>query len=365
MLLTDLGYQTVLAVLPVLLVIVYHAPVYIYGITVAVSYGFGALLGYLGGRLADKFGRKKIAVAGNALIPLLSFSGMASNAYEASALFNAGWLSRNFRSPARKALISEEINEENRGRVFAFLNALDVGGGVCSIIILLTLLYLGISLRYILLLTAIPIIVATTLLVMVKEKRTDRRMVHEASGRGAYRGVLLATALYGFSIYSLGFPVLTIAQATDMDVPAFASYGLFLLASAVFGYFIGTRKLKLIPSLGFLGYLLSAIGTFMLGLSYFFRWGLPALILSVLIIGIAIGTIDTLEPNLITQVKKQLGEGMGSLTASRSAGLFIGNLTMGFLYYFNPLYSYSYAAAASATAAALLFILGGKYSGLI
>lgn len=84
-----------------------------------------------------------------------------------------------------------------------------------------------------------------------------------------------------------------------------------------------------------------------------------------MIIGIAIGTIDTLEPNLITQVKKQLGEGMGSLTASRSAGLFIGNLTMGFLYYFNQLYSYSYAAAASATAAALLFILGGKYGGLI
>lgn len=267
---SDLGYQTVLAVLPVLLVVIYHTPVYIYGITVAISYGFGAVLGYLGGRLADKSGRKKVAVAGNALIPLLSFSGLATSAYEASALFSAGWLSRNFRSPARKALISEEINEDNRGRVFAFLNALDVGGGVCSIIILLTLLYLGISLRYIILLTAIPIIIATALLVMVKEKHTQRRTVHEASGRGAYRGVLLATALYGFSVYSLGFPVLTITQATDMDVPAFASYGLFLLASAVFGYLIGTRKLKLIPSLGFLGYLLSAIGTFMLGLSYFF-----------------------------------------------------------------------------------------------
>lgn len=363
---SDLGYQAVLAVLPILLVVIYHAPVYIYGITVAVSYGFGAILGYLGGRLADKFGRKKIAVAGNALIPLLSFSGLANSAYEASALFSAGWLSRNFRSPARKALIGEEINEENRGRVFAFLNALDVGGGVCSIIILLILIYLGVSLRFIILLTAIPIALATALLVMVKEKHTEKRIVHEeASGHGAYMGVLLATALYGFSVYSLGFPVLTIAQATNMNVPAFASYGLFLLASAIFGYFIGTRKLKLIPSLGFLGYLLSAIGTFMLGLSYFFRWGLPALLFSVLIIGIAIGTIDTLEPNLITQVKKQLGEGMGSLTASRSAGLFIGNLTMGFLYYFNPLYSYSYAAAASAMAAATLLILGGKYRGLI
>ncbi|MFP3130127.1 MAG: MFS transporter [Nitrososphaeria archaeon] len=363
---SDLGYQAVLAVLPVLLVIIYHAPVYIYGITVAVSYGFGAILGYLGGTLADKFGRKKVAVVGNALITLLSFSGLTNNAYEASALFSAGWLSRNFRSPARKALISEEINEDNRGRVFALLNALDVGGGVCSILILITLIYFGIPLRYIILLTAIPIVIATALLVMVKEKHNESRKVNEeASGHGAYRGVLLATALYGFSIYSLGFPVLTIAQATHMNVPAFASYGLFLLASAVFGYFIGTRKLKLVPALGFLGYMLSAIGTFMLGLSYFFRWGLPALMFSVLIIGMAIGTIDTLEPNLITQVKKQLGEGMGSLTASRSAGLFIGNLTMGFLYYFNPLYSYSYAAAASAIAAAILFILGGKFSGLI
>jgi len=205
---SDLGYQAVLAVLPVLLVIIYHAPVYIYGITVAVSYGFGAILGYLGGTLSDKFGRKKVAVVGNALITLLSFSGLTNNAYEASALFSAGWLSRNFRSPARKALISEEINEDNRGRVFALLNALDVGGGVCSILILLALIYLGIPLRYIILLTAIPIVIATALLVMVKEKHNETRKVNEeASGHGAYRGVLLATALYGFSIYSLGFPV--------------------------------------------------------------------------------------------------------------------------------------------------------------
>ncbi|MEM0097659.1 MAG: MFS transporter [Conexivisphaerales archaeon] len=363
---SDMGYQAVLAALPLLLVIVYHAPVYIYGLTVAASYGLGSIMGYIGGKLSDKYGKKKVVVAGNALIPILSFSGIAPNAYDASALFSAGWLSRNFRSPARRSMFSDETNEDNRGRAFGFLNALDVGGGVASVLLLLSLIYFGFHLRYILLLTAIPITVATILLVFVKERHGVKREIYEgSSGKGAYRGVLIATALYGFSFYSLGFPVLTIAQATGMDIPAIASYGLFLLASALFGYFIGTKKLKLIPALGILGYLLSAIGTILLGISYLLHLGLLSLMLSVLIIGMAVGTIDTLEPNLITQVKRQLGEGMGTLTASRSIGLFLGNLIMGILYYFSPIYSYSYATAAAFLAFLVLLVFGGKYSGKI
>ncbi|MCL4344496.1 MAG: MFS transporter [Nitrososphaerota archaeon] len=363
---SDMGYQAVLAALPVLLVIVYHAPVYVYGVTVAISYGLGSLMGYIGGRLSDKYGKKKIVVAGNALIPFLSFSGIAPNAYSASTMFSAGWLSRNFRSPARKSMFSDETNEENRGRAFGFLNALDVGGGVLSVLMLVLLIYLGTPLKDILMITAIPITVATVLLVFTKERHGVKREVHESgSGSGAYKGVIIATALYGFSYYSLGFPVLTIAQATHMDIPAFASYGVFLLASALFGYFIGTKKLKIITSLGVLGYLLSAIGTMLLGIADFMHLGLPLLMASVLIIGMAIGTIDTLEPNLITQVKRQLGEGMGALTASRSLGLFFGNLVMGILYYFNPVYSYTYAAAAAFLAFIVLMALGGKYSGKI
>ncbi len=372
---SDMGYQTVLAVLPVLLVITMHAPVYVYGIVMGVSYGFGSLLGYIGGKLADTYGRKKIAILGNALIPILSFSGIATGFYESSVLFTGGWLSRNFRSPARRALISDEANGSDRGKVFGFLNALDVGGGVASIIVLLSLLYLKVALPLIILATAIPIAFATVLLVFVKEKKYRKRSkaVTEAKrgtiavNRKAYMGVIIATGLFGFSYYSLGFPILTIAQSQGSDALGFASYMLFLLAAAVFGYIIGSRKLRLIPSLSGLGYVLSAMGTLLLGLAYVYSLGVAIMYIAVVVIGMAVGTIDTLEPSLITQIKprSERGSGMGALTASRSAGLFFGNIIMGILYYFGPFYSYIYAAIAACIAAIVLLTLGRRFGSRI
>lgn len=372
---SDLGYQGVLAALPVFLVLVLHAPVYIFGFVMAVSYGLGSLIGYIGGKISDKYGRKKISILGNAFIPLLSLTGISANIYEAASLFSSGWLARNFRSPARRALISEEASKKTRGRIFGFLNALDVGGGVLSVAVLILLTYLKFPLRYILLYTAIPITFATILLLFVKEKRAQphpkiKKVIavkHGKSGRRAYFGVLAATALYGFSFYSLGFPILTIAQSTGSNIEGFASYAVFLLASALFGYYIGTRKFNIIRSLGFTGYIMSAAGALFLGVSYLYDLGPIALYLSVIVIGMAVGTIDTLEPNLITQIKAKakVGEGMGALTSSRSIGLFLGNSIMGILYYYGPVYSYVYAAAIAVLGGLLLLAAGSKFSGRI
>ncbi|MEM3554749.1 MAG: MFS transporter, partial [Candidatus Micrarchaeaceae archaeon] len=269
----DLGYQAVVAAIPVFLVIVLHAPAWVFGLTMAISYGLGAFLGYIGGILSDKYGRKKIAIIGNSIIPMLSLTGLASTFSEAAALFSTGWLFRNFRSPARRALLSEEANSKNKGRVFGFLNALDVGGGVISVTMLIALVALGISLRSIFLITIVPLAISTLLLVKVKERRRAKangRVAKGATGKSiissrAYKGVIIATALYGFSYYSLGFPILTIAQTSGIDTLGFASYALFLATSAIFGYIIGTRKYRIIASLAFMGYILSAIGTIGIG----------------------------------------------------------------------------------------------------
>ena len=364
----DFGYQSVIAALPILLVVILHAPPYVFGITVAVSSGFGAALAYYGGVLSDKFGRKRITILGNILIPILSFSGLASNFYEAAALFSGGWLSRNFRSPSRRALLNDEVDDSNRGKVFGLLNALDVGGGALSIILLVSLSLLGFQLRTIILLTIIPILFSTVLLLFVKEKK--RRIAHvskhafqmvaRAKGSMAYTGVLIATALYGFSFYSLGFPILTIAQYSSSNVLGYLSYFIFLVGSAIFGYVIGSRKLRLIKSLGSLGYLMSAIATAVIGIAYALHLGIYIMYAAVLFMGMAIGTIDTLEPSLVSIVKSgsKIGKGMGSLTASRSIGIFIGNIAMGVLYGINPTLSYAYAAAVSAVAAAVVLYSG-------
>ncbi len=365
----DLGYQTVIAVLPVFLVIILHAPVYVFGLVVAVSYGFGALFGYFGGLLSGKYGKKRVTLIGNILIPILSLSGLASNYYEASALFAGGWLSRNFRSPSRRALIDDEVNDKNRTLVYGFLNAMDVGGGVLSITILLALLYFGLGLRSIILLTAIPILFSSILLLLVKEKKKISGKLRNAGKsmnrvrieKNAFFGVIIATSLYGFSFYSLGFPILTVAEYSGKDALGYLSYLIFLLGSALFGYYIGRKRIRPVYGLGILGYLLSGIATIVLGISYLFGLGILPMYVSILLIGMGVGVIDTMEPSIISVVKSSdIGKGMGALTASRSIGIFLGNLIMGILYTISPVYSYAYAGSLSVLAAVIVLSLGKR-----
>jgi MFS family permease len=61
----DAGYQALIAGFPIFLVIYLHSPAYMLGFAMALAYGIGPLFAYIGGILADLFGKKKIALLGN------------------------------------------------------------------------------------------------------------------------------------------------------------------------------------------------------------------------------------------------------------------------------------------------------------
>ncbi|MGC9037847.1 MAG: hypothetical protein ACP5IK_04035, partial [Candidatus Micrarchaeia archaeon] len=96
------------------------------GLAMALAYGIGSLFAYIGGILADLLGKKNVALLGNLLIPILSFTGFSSSSAEATALFSAGWWARNFRTPARRAMIGDISSRLDKGKVYGFLNALDI-----------------------------------------------------------------------------------------------------------------------------------------------------------------------------------------------------------------------------------------------
>jgi hypothetical protein len=75
------------------------------------------------------------------LIPLLSLSALVVIPWEAVALFDLGWLSRNLRSPSRRVMLTQNVDEQHRSHAFGFLHGLDVGGGVLAALGLLILLY--------------------------------------------------------------------------------------------------------------------------------------------------------------------------------------------------------------------------------
>lgn len=368
----DLGYQAVQAIFPIYLVITLASTPLAFGIANAMAFGGGALLAYVGGVLSDRYSRKWIAIAGSTVILLMSAIGLTVSPVIAVALFTGGWWGRNFRVPPRRAMLTDASRKEDLGKVFGFLHALDIGGGMLAVVVLLLLLLGSVSQRDILLITAIPLTVSILLLLATRDIRESSRNVRNqrrqsaASGanRRTFNGIILATALYGFSYYSLGFPILTIARAASSDLLGIGSYGVYLGVSAITGYYIGSRKgINRIKALGYLGYMLSGVGTAVLALSYAMGYGTGAFYLGVAMMGFGLGVVEMMEPTIISLVRKEvrIGKGMGSLQGSRSLGIFFGNLIMGILYVSSPAYSYTYAAVVSIIAGALVIYYGSGF----
>lgn len=364
----DLGYQGINAVFPIFLVVFLAAPASLFGLANAAAYGIGSLFGYLGGVVSDRYGDKKTAILGNLFIPLMSLAGLAISPTIAIILFASGWWARNFRTPARRALLVGSTKTRDRSRVFGFLHMLDIGGGLFSVIIVLALIALGVQLSTILLVTIIPIAVSTLLLFPTRDIRRNRKRTpapkaakskRERTRSRTFSGIMISAALFGFSYYSLGFPILTIAQRST-NILGIGSYGVYLGVSAIIGYWIGSKKINYVKGLSILGYSLSGIGTAILALGYLYNSNIAILYFAVALLGFALGVIETFEPTIISFIKgvKELGKGMGALTAARSAGIFIGNLVMGVLYVFSPFYSYTYAAVISLLAGLIMYSMG-------
>jgi MFS family permease len=365
----DLGYQAVIAGLPLFLVLTLRSPAWTFGLITALSYGPGSLVAYWGGELGDRLGRKRIAVLGNSLIPLLSFTGVLASPFAAAAFFVTGWWARNFRTPSRRAMLTEVVTRAQEARAFGLLHALDVGGGLLAALSVSALVLLHVSFQIIFLLTVLPLMVSTACLAMVRAGAHGAAKVpaQQVSSRASqndlrlYRGVIIAAALYGFSSYSIGFPILTVAQGTHQDASGVLAYAVFLGISAVVGLIIGWRQNMGAPVLALLGYLVAGLGSMGLAFAYQLHAGAAGFYAAVALLGAALGVIETLEPTIISRVTPEAnrGHGMGMLTAARSLGLFTGNLSMGILYEFSPLYSYGYAALVAV--AAMLILLSASW----
>jgi MFS family permease len=222
----DMGYQMVIAGLPLFLVLTLGAPTWLFGLATAVAYGGGALMGYLGGRFGDRFGRKRIAIIGNLLIPLLSLTALSFHPAVAVVLFVLGWWARNFRTPARRAMLSEAVPKDEAGTAYGLLHALDVGGGMLAAMFLVGLVLINTSFRVIFLITMVPLAASTLCLAATRvgggapDKGSPRQAEPQFGGRADRRlfwGVIASAALYGFSSYSIGFPILTVAQGTHQE----------------------------------------------------------------------------------------------------------------------------------------------------
>ncbi len=362
----DLGYQAVLAGFPLFLVLYLHAPVWLFGLATALSYGGGAIVAYLGGLLGDRTGHRRLALWGNAFIPLLSLSALVPAAAPAVLLLTLGWWARNLRTPSRRVMLARIVPSPDHGAAFGFLHALDIGGAMLAAAYVLIAVLGHLAWSWVFLATALPLAASTFALSRTSElpQTSPARPATEASERPAagLRTLLVAAALYGFSSYSVGFPILTVAQGLHAPAAGVAAFLVLQGVSAATGYLLGGRLGRTLAmryrNLALFGYLAAGLGSAVIAASYILHLGLPLLFPGIVLIGFALASVETLEPSLIAMLGPQgaAGRGFGSLSAARAAGLFIANLMLGLLYTLGAAYAYGYAALV-ALAAALVLLL--------
>jgi MFS family permease len=369
----DMGYQAVTAVFPLFLVIELKEPAYVYGLLLALSYGVGSAFSLFGGRLGDTHGKKPIALIGNLLIPLMSISVLFPSLVLLGALFVFGWWARYFRTPVRRAWLVEVSNPSYRSKVFGFLHALDIGGGIIAVGYSVVFALIGIPIRWIILVTALPIIVSSLCLALahtqpneeyVQSHSADLTHEHESaqmewhvSNDFVFRALLLSATLFGFSYYALGFPIVTVAQSQGSLVLGITTFGIYLGVSAIAGYLLGSiRARRPFRTLWTLGYLLAGMSSLVIGFSYVFNYGLGLYYIGAAGLGFATGSVETFEPVLVSTLvrSKKLSTGMGWLSSSRAIGLFVSNIAMGIIFVFSEFDSYLYAAITASAAAMIL-----------
>ncbi len=370
----DLGYQGVAALFPLLLVMRLHATIVAYGLATAVAFGGGAFFSYLGGLAGDRFDKKRIAIIGNALIPLMALSGLARAPAAAALLFVLGWWARYFRSPARRAMLVEVTSPESRARAFGTLHALDIAGGMLSALAVLAFLAARIPIHAVLLFAIVPLLVSTALLLFVRRETVYAAPTPSAGpggsaggGRVLLKALLAAATLYGFSFYNLGYPILTAtgghATRSGFEAGVFA-FMIYLGVSALSGYVLGRRRGAGARSLWSLGYFPSALGSCLIGLCVLWRAPEVALYLAVGVLGFGMGAVETFEPTLVSSLveHRRLTRGMGFLSVSRSFGQFLSNLAMGALFIVGPAVPYFYACVSAALATIVLAIAAQRRS---
>jgi MFS family permease len=357
----DLGYQAAVVMFPLIFVIYLGAPMWLYGVAEAINYGLGSLMAFLGGLAGDRFGRWRVAVLGNAVIISVSFLGFARYWWQALLIFMVGWWFRNFRTPPRRAMLTEVTDPGERGEAFGLLHALDIAGATLSITYTAVLLFLRFPVEYLLLITAVPLVVSTLLIALVRAGRgANAGSISMAEFRRLGRAlwlVVISTFFFGFSQYSFGFPVITTAEFTHEDYLAVITYGVFLAASSLFGYVFGKSRINEYVGLSFLGYLLGVFAS--LGFALLSPLGVVGIYPAAFLLGVAVAATETFEPTIISKVapEERMGLGMGLLSFGRSVGIFLANTVMGLLYQIHYSYAYYFAAASSLVSFLIVYLL--------
>jgi len=144
------------------------------------------------GYLSDKVGKRKIFIWTGYLFGSMSRVGYAlSTLWQHLIPFRILDRSGKIRAAPRDAIVADVSTNENRGKNFGMLRAMDNLGAVCGIITCI-LLFTHLGYRNLLLLASIPSLIgALLILIFIKDKETER----------IYEGLSLKDVTFNFKLF--------------------------------------------------------------------------------------------------------------------------------------------------------------------
>jgi len=157
-LLTDVGTEMIYPLLPMFLSDVLHAPKSFIGAVEGAAEATASLLKLISGRIVDRMQRRKpLTVLGYGPSSLVRpIVGLATHPWHVLATRVADRIGKGLRSSPRDALLADAAPIEMRGRAYGFHQAMDNAGAIVGPVAATLLLYVGVKLRSVLLLSAIP-----------------------------------------------------------------------------------------------------------------------------------------------------------------------------------------------------------------
>jgi MFS family permease len=221
-LLTDVGTEMIYPLLPLFLSDVLHAPRTFIGAVEGAAEATASLLKLVSGRITDAMTRRKpLTVAGYGISSLVRpLVGLATAPWHVLATRVADRVGKGLRTSPRDALLADAAPAQMRGRAYGFHQAMDNAGAIVGPVAATLLLYVGVKLRSVLLLSAIPGALAMCALVFgvreetrVEPAKTGTSVAPiDPAARQSLARYLVAIVLFGLGNSSDAFLLLRAEQ---------------------------------------------------------------------------------------------------------------------------------------------------------
>lgn len=341
---SDVGHEAVTAILPL-----YLGSIGLGAAALGMMEGLADLLfslsklggGWVGQRSEKKralgtLGYLATAVATGAMALFQSLAGLMT-------LRSLAWVGRGFRSPLRDFMLADEVGPTHFGRAYGVERAADMLGAVAGPLLAVLLVWLGVELRSIILLSLVPSALAVLAFYGLTRDRTPAAAKPPGPGAAklprAFWLFLGGVTLFGMGDFSRTFLIFLAASALGADGTEAAGtfstavllYALHNVVSAIAAYpagRFGDRGSKLAVLI--FGY---GLGVATNGLLAFTGTAVAGVVLAIGLSGIYIAIEETLEKAVAAEMlpREQRSLGLGVLASANAVGDMVSSVTVGAL----------------------------------